>query len=222
MSAGEAELDGLGDRAQTAIDQIGGPSVLRSMGTNFADIAADMDELPDTVTEVEDQTVQTMSTLERMGQTVATSVGSVVDVLVSKTSSLQSALASVLGSILTIAANAGLRAIFPGAPQGAFGGLAMGGIVPQSVPLQTFARGGIGGVVRRPTLFLAGEGKEPAEAFVPLPDGKRIPVQMNGAEALVRRSTSISRPWTDRLSWPHSPGPKPRRRSSPRSWARFR
>ena len=36
-----------------------------------------------------------------------------------------------------------------------------------------------GGIVKRPTLGLVGEGKT-NEAVVPLPDGKAIPVNMNG------------------------------------------
>ena len=49
------------------------------------------------------------------------------------------------------------------------GGIAMGGITPYAT----------GGVVKRPTLGLVGEGKY-NEAVVPLPDGKSIPVKMGG------------------------------------------
>lgn len=52
------------------------------------------------------------------------------------------------------------------------------GEVAQTVPLRRFERGG---VVRRPTLALFGEGKaSKGEAFVPLPDGRRIPVALQG------------------------------------------
>jgi hypothetical protein len=50
------------------------------------------------------------------------------------------------------------------------GGIAMGGITPYAT----------GGVVKRPTLGLVGEGRY-NEAVVPLPDGKAIPVNMSGA-----------------------------------------
>ncbi len=61
-------------------------------------------------------------------------------------------------------------------------GLETGGVMPGSVdetmPLRTFERGGI---VRRPTLAVFGEGKASrGEAFVPLPDGRTIPVTMSG------------------------------------------
>ena len=54
-------------------------------------------------------------------------------------------------------------------------GAASGGIMPGGVT--GYANGGI---VKRPTLGLVGEGKM-NEAVVPLPDGKAIPVSMNGA-----------------------------------------
>lgn len=49
------------------------------------------------------------------------------------------------------------------------------------LPLQRFALGGIGspgGVARRPMVSLVGEGRLP-EAYVPLPDGRTIPVTMD-------------------------------------------
>ncbi|MGE5610462.1 MAG: hypothetical protein ACM359_14525, partial [Bacillota bacterium] len=44
-------------------------------------------------------------------------------------------------------------------------------------PIYAFSQGGI---VNRPVIGIVGEGKEPAEAMVPLPDGRSIPVTMNG------------------------------------------
>jgi hypothetical protein len=62
-----------------------------------------------------------------------------------------------------------LGTVFGGAQAGANGGIAPKGF-------QAFASGG---VVNKPTLGLVGEGKH-NEAIVPLPDGKRIPVQLEG------------------------------------------
>lgn len=58
-------------------------------------------------------------------------------------------------------------------------GFANGGVMSASgpVPLRTYASGG---VANSPQLALYGEGSMP-EAFVPLPDGRRIPVAMQGA-----------------------------------------
>ncbi len=62
---------------------------------------------------------------------------------------------------------------------GALGvGFAMGGIMTGDgpVPLRKYAGGGI---ARSPQMALFGEGSQP-EAFVPLPDGRSIPVSMKG------------------------------------------
>jgi phage-related minor tail protein len=55
---------------------------------------------------------------------------------------------------------------------------AMGGVMTSDgpVPLRKYAKGGI---ANSPQMALFGEGAG-AEAFVPLPDGRRIPVQMSG------------------------------------------
>lgn len=66
-----------------------------------------------------------------------------------------------------------------GSPTGGVRLLANGGIMtPQgSVPLRAYSAGG---VANSPQLALYGEGRMP-EAYVPLPDGRRIPVAMQGA-----------------------------------------
>ena len=75
-----------------------------------------------------------------------------------------------------------------------FGGPAMetGGILPGNVtstaPVKAFARGGI---ARRPTMALFGEGNT-AEAFVPLPDNRSIPVSFVGGGAQTGTQVSIN------------------------------
>jgi phage-related minor tail protein len=63
---------------------------------------------------------------------------------------------------------------------GSYFGFADGGIISggtgQMMPIQAFASGG---VVKRPTMAIMGEGKY-NEAVVPLPDGRSIPVSMKG------------------------------------------
>ena len=63
---------------------------------------------------------------------------------------------------------------------GILGGLATGGVVNgqmgSSMPLTSYANGG---VATSPQLAVFGEGRG-AEAFVPLPDGRNIPVKMEG------------------------------------------
>lgn len=67
------------------------------------------------------------------------------------------------------------------------GGVDPGGVT-DLVPLRRFARGG---VVRQPTLALIGEGAAPAEAFVPLPDGRSIPVEFAGGGAAAGGTTHV-------------------------------
>jgi hypothetical protein len=83
---------------------------------------------------------------------------------------------------------------------------AKGGIMPGSMglPIKQYATGGImpgsmglpikqyatGGVARTPQLAVFGEGRG-AEAFVPLPDGARIPVKMEGGAQEVTVNLSV-------------------------------
>lgn len=69
---------------------------------------------------------------------------------------------------------------FTGPAPSSGGNFANGGIgasVRRALPLRGAA---VGGVTNGPTMMIAGEGRYPREAFVPLPDGKNIPVVMKG------------------------------------------
>lgn len=85
--------------------------------------------------------------------------------------------ASVLSDLAKLALRLAIvntiKAIFSGA------GFATGGIMTANgpMPLKKYARGGI---ATSPQLALFGEGSQP-EAYVPLPDGRRIPVALQGA-----------------------------------------
>lgn len=67
---------------------------------------------------------------------------------------------------------------------------ANGGVMTSEgeVPLKKYANGG---VARSPQLALFGEGRTP-EAYVPLPDGRTIPVTMNGGSGGVNLSMNIN------------------------------
>lgn len=94
-------------------------------------------------------------------------------------------LAQVITKLLTVKV---LSYLFPTAAGGntggggggtvakADGGVELGGI-HKVMPLRRFA---LGGIAKGPTLALMGEGSAPAEAFVPLPDGRSIPVSFSG------------------------------------------
>jgi len=79
------------------------------------------------------------------------------------------------------AASTGGTLGFSGTSSAGFYALADGGIMDQfgSVPLKRYAGGG---VARTPQMALFGEGSQP-EAYVPLPDGRRIPVAMEGGNS---------------------------------------
>lgn len=70
----------------------------------------------------------------------------------------------------------GLNSLFPGF------GFADGGVMTSSgpAPLKRYSQGGI---ANRPQLALYGEGSKP-EAYVPLPDGRRIPVALQGQDKM--------------------------------------
>ena len=77
-----------------------------------------------------------------------------------------------------------IKAIFPGA------GFADGGIMTSNgpAPLKKYARGGI---ANSPQLAMFGEGSQP-EAYVPLPDGRRIPVAMQGGGGSSNTTVNVS------------------------------
>lgn len=84
---------------------------------------------------------------------------------------------SIIGDIIKIMTQQLVAKAVTGAM--GFFGFANGGIMTSggSVPLKKYATGGI---ATSPQLALYGEGRQP-EAYVPLPDGRTIPVTMKGA-----------------------------------------
>lgn len=87
-------------------------------------------------------------------------------------------IAQVIARLITVKIVSSLFGGASVAPQ-ANGGVMRGGVT-QTMPLRRFA---MGGIVREPTLALVGEGSAPGEAFVPLPDGHHIPVDIRGGGA---------------------------------------
>jgi len=96
----------------------------------------------------------------------------------------------IIGEIARIAAKmltAKIVGSLFGAPALAEGGV-MPGQVTGTAPVRAFARGGI---ARRPTMALFGEGNN-AEAFVPLPDNRSIPVSFVGGGAQTGTQIAIN------------------------------
>lgn len=128
---------------------------------------------------------QTYAT-ENVGTIAAAGFASIVTAIAAG----RSTKSSILGGILGIAGTV-VGGMFGGGPAGAaFGGqvgamigaradFAKGGVMSSSgpMPLQKYANGGI---ARTPQLAMFGEGSRP-EAYVPLPDGRSIPVTMSNS-----------------------------------------
>ncbi len=100
--------------------------------------------------------------------------------LIDGSKSLNEVLADTLKSLADIALQAAVmgavKAAFGGADAGSLFGFAGGGVMTSAgpMPLRKYAGGG---VARSPQLAMFGEGSRP-EAFVPLPDGRNIPVTL--------------------------------------------
>lgn len=94
---------------------------------------------------------------------------------------------------LTAAAEAAAAALANAAASSAVSaGFAKGGVMTSRGPLP-LASYAFGGVARSPQLALFGEGST-AEAFVPLPDGRSIPVSMKGGGGGVNVSMTVVTP----------------------------
>lgn len=90
--------------------------------------------------------------------------------------------AGVLKDIGNMLLRFGLNSLLGGAFGGGFFKFANGGVMTSSgpAPLKKYSQGGI---ANRPQLALYGEGSKP-EAYVPLPDGRRIPVALQGQDKM--------------------------------------
>lgn len=84
------------------------------------------------------------------------------------------------GDSLLFSIGRGIGGLFTGASVPASGRMAMGGVMTPQGPINLDRYAG-GGIASRPQLALFGEGSK-SEAFVPLPDGRAIPVQMRTQE----------------------------------------
>lgn len=119
------------------------------------------------------KTTELQKLWESVGDTIASSVGGALEDVLFNAKSLQESLAGIFKSLASTLLQFGTKSLFS-----AFG-FADGGVMSQSGPmdLKRYARGG---VANSPQLAMFGEGSTP-EAYVPLPDGRSIPVTMRGA-----------------------------------------
>lgn len=136
-----------------------------------------------------DDASRKMADLQKAGQDLGSSLSSTIEQAIVKWQGFSSLLGSILQDIgrilirlaitepLSRAISAGFGSLFGtgGGSGGAQSSSAMGNILTPRGPLALAG----GGIVTSPHLALIGEGSM-NEAVVPLPDGRRIPVQMMG------------------------------------------
>ena len=120
------------------------------------------------------KTAELQKLWESVGDTIASSVGGALEDVLFNAKSLQESLAGIFKSLASMFLQFGVKSLVSMIP-----GFADGGVMSQSGPmdLKRYARGG---VANSPQLAMFGEGSTP-EAYVPLPDGRSIPVTMRGA-----------------------------------------
>jgi tape measure domain-containing protein len=130
--------------------------------------------------EIKKELTETQVLGQQIVTTFAQGMGDALLNLFDRAKSFRELLGDLLRQTAKLILNFGLQA----ATKGIFPGLfpqAMGGIMTGSgpVPLKKYAKGGI---AYGPQMALFGEGSTP-EAYVPLPDGRSIPVKMKGEGA---------------------------------------
>jgi hypothetical protein len=121
--------------------------------------------------------------LQNVGQALGDTLMGAFDNLLDKTKSWKDFMVDALKQIGSLLLRAGLNML--AGPNGSGGflsflgfGFEKGGVMTNAgaAPLKRYSQGG---VANRPQLALYGEGSKP-EAYVPLPDGRRIPVALQG------------------------------------------
>ena len=119
------------------------------------------------------KTSESMQLFKQIGNNVVSTLSDAFMSLFDQAKSLREVLSDLLRStarlFIEFGLRAGMKSIF---------GFANGGIMTGNgpLPLKRYARGGI---ANSPQLAMFGEGSTP-EAYVPLPDGRSIPVKMKG------------------------------------------
>ena len=115
--------------------------------------------------------------MKSIGQTLQTGIADAFMSIIDGAKSLRDVLSDVLRQTARLLLNFGIKAGLQAIP-GLSALFASGGVMTSRgpIPLKQYARGG---VANSPQLAMFGEGSTP-EAYVPLPDGRSIPVKMKG------------------------------------------
>ena len=157
-----------------AISEEEGKRIKRAM--KLQEIAADYNVTLETAAKIYERQNQVVKEQEdiwkTIGDSIKGSIGQALDDLIFGTESLRESLTGILKSLGRTFLQIGTKSLFSAI------GFAGGGVMTREGPLdlKTYARGGI---ANSPQVALFGEGSMP-EAYVPLPDGRSIPVTMQG------------------------------------------
>ncbi|WP_412032800.1 hypothetical protein ACLIR7_09650 [Nitratireductor aquimarinus] len=164
---------------------------IRQLATAYATATVESEKLA----ESQDNARQQADDLKDLGKDV---LGGFINDLrngVDAAEALEGALQKVADKLLDMALNNLIAGLFGGGFGGggllSLFGFAKGGIAAHGKP-QPLPRFAKGGVARSASIF----GEAGPEAAVPLPDGRRIPVDLRGPSASGSRGTSISMPLT--------------------------
>ncbi len=162
---------------------------IRQLATAYATATVESEKLA----ESQDNARQQADDLKDLGKDV---LGGFINDLrngVDAAEALEGALQKVADKLLDMALNNLIAGLFGGGGGGLLSlfGFAKGGIAAHGKP-QPLPRFAKGGVARSASIF----GEAGPEAAVPLPDGRRIPVDLRGPSASGSRGTSISMPLT--------------------------
>jgi hypothetical protein len=182
--------------------------IQKDMPDLYAEQKDEIDKLVTAAAGLTEEQERNKEVVDSIGNSIGSGLGSAFDGLISGTKDWGSSLKEIASGVLTDIAKQlfqifvinqlikSISSIFSPGGGGSGGGAGLGSVASnlnQYAPLSEFANGGImtgdgpmplkkyasGGIANSPQLALYGEGSRP-EAFVPLPDGRRIPVAMQG------------------------------------------
>jgi len=177
--AKDLQISGLTDKQRTDMEAL--LQAVRGRIAAQPDVLAGLTAEQQALERIKTAYEQKKALVEGVANTIGNGIGSALDLLIEGTENWGNSLREIGATVLKDIARQILQImviapIVKGITK-TFG-FADGGIMTANgpAPLKSYARGGI---ANTPQLALFGEGSQP-EAYVPLPDGRRIPVAMQG------------------------------------------
>jgi len=193
--------------------------IQKDMPDLYAEQKDEIDKLVTAAAGLTEEQERNKEVVDSIGNSIGSGLGSAFDGLISGTKDWGSSLKEIASGVLTDIAKQlfqifvinqlikSISSIFSPGGGGSGGGDGLGSVASnlnKYAPLEPFANGGImtgdgpmplkkyasGGIASSPQLAMFGEGSRP-EAFVPLPDGRRIPVAMQGGGSSTTVNVSV-------------------------------